>query len=1801
MSLEQVEAGGFLNSNALAKLRSRLQQRELIDPNTAEKLNLCELRQRCVPDNETGLLLLPVKQQPGGTVCLQSGRKVGIFRAVQEGLIDRIVTARLLEAQLFAGGIADPRSGHRLTIDEALRHGLMDQELACAMLARQLQNGGVVDPFSGERLDLEESICRGLLSSRLALVVLESLGAFMGILWPESGELLPIVEAVQQGVISAELCRKILEQRHAIGALYNPETLQILPLTQTTEVDLKPSVVGFLRDAYIPDMLSNMNQSCTPSLNRLSWGPRSSAPTPLSPAPSASSESQVQLGKLKHEMDPKEQTKDKLMFHLMTHSYADAHSGKRLVLLDSELTDILKPTEKATRHPAVQAEQQITLRTDPKESSIAVDQFILTEKELIERQTETKDGHSDNSHYLNITSHSRDVSPITCRGSPNVLLDPETKNRMLENTEVIARDRSNENAKGKPEKKETFSLMTSADNIVGGFPKHPNELKETKSKSGVAQQKKDVENVVFISPEKLLLTESKFSESSSQQTASYNSEGEKRSVEESLLHRTLTNDFYAAQPDGGMDTKDFSHESENNQEKFTITSSAETTLSGKEEDDAEFARLVLELKQGGLLTDDGEKLLPDEAVAQGMIPGYMAIRLMAEASLFSGFLNATSMETLSMEDVLQEGITDEDLMWSVLNSDKSLSGIVDVEKRKILSVREATQEGLIDLNTATRLLEGQVASGGIVDLHRNKKVSVTSAANLGLIEEAQTEQLMTLEQAYKGKDTDSEAAFIKATLQLQMEGLIDPESKSPVSLEQEIQKGMIKPEVASKVLAQQVAEGGIIHHASGIRLPVCDAVDRGLVDRSVSSKLEELEWACRGKVSPSSHPEALVLQASTGRVLDPDSGCKLTLTEAVSKGLLKEDIASGAIVSSAVTKSALDPQTARIVPFSELVKQGKIDVETGKRLLEVKPFKGIQNDEANKNMTLLEAVASKKVDPIPAMRLLQSQADTGGIVDFNTGERLPLFEACKRGLIEEKMMKALSVNQNSKESLIIPNTQHQSSNLQETITVTGDISAEIPSKLHKNIGTGEGGIAADALQSETYNTTVIPLLASPDSRNQVPSSLPKTELLETVSNPPYYFNGKVNEMSHANISLHQDQLVDLSSIEKEIQQPIEKAEPQADINKAESSCLQKRDEGHQERDSETDYEQNTDFLGDSSQTRVNITNSDSEEKNVVGYFLWDKKTVKAEEEKSHPRKDTPDSEDGSHSGFVPSETKEETEVTGSFSRSADIDHKISEVSAEPEDVDKEPDIRIDEEKPLLFDVKRSEPLLSFPPRLTQNKTKKRKKSKKNGKDKADDELHSQDIKHQVYSEGKSQDLSAVGQEIESHNKSGKIHVQTLSSLPLDGDVMMEQDIEKGVFKQDQEKNLGIEKSKKIATDLKEDTVKIVPLNEKENDGDMIEAMKRKEQEEKVELMASVSEPTKHPDTPHKIENVREQELPQRANLADFEKADLVLKVNERILKKVEKGVSDKQAAKELKTLHNDASKENKSTFDEHASLPVIGMENNSVKEDEIPKGLPKEIENDGSVKSNKEATAVKEDSTSVKVETLERIGKETSSMAPSHHVTETQPAKTKKKNKKKSPNTKDTAEQNKDTSLTKKETTTKSEKVKAELDQPTSVLEGNTGTQSARGVSDSPLCDETETFKEPKGKPPYFNISEQPVSHTEEGLPPAKVLSLTSQKSHKSHNSQIQATDQSMTVDTQPDKGAGEIADLSKSQPLKEIQQFTDTQDSPENVTSVSKPIVPEWDATPESMVREPCSNQEEIASKTAKVSSNEYFGKCLG
>uniref|UniRef100_A0A8C3VFF4 Microtubule actin crosslinking factor 1 n=1 Tax=Catharus ustulatus TaxID=91951 RepID=A0A8C3VFF4_CATUS len=323
ISMETAVQEKLLPPQLHSRLLSHLEgAKDLIDPNTAEKISLPELLERCIIHQETGLRLLPVRQLAGGMVSLGSGREVSVFRAVQEGLIDRQVTLRLLECQLCAGGIIDPRTGHRLSVDEAVRQDLLEQDLGCTLLIRQLRTGGIVDTATGRRLTMDEALRKGLVAPKTALLVLESLQSFMGLLWPETGEIIPVADALEQGILPTELIREILSKRQLLRAVFIPETTEVLSWQQAVEQGiLEREVVKKLSSTSIPDAMASVQLSGSPSRHSLS-SPGRSPPGQEEPLLSSDDE--------------------RLMFHLMAHSYINIHDGHKVLLVDAELNNLTK-------------------------------------------------------------------------------------------------------------------------------------------------------------------------------------------------------------------------------------------------------------------------------------------------------------------------------------------------------------------------------------------------------------------------------------------------------------------------------------------------------------------------------------------------------------------------------------------------------------------------------------------------------------------------------------------------------------------------------------------------------------------------------------------------------------------------------------------------------------------------------------------------------------------------------------------------------------------------------------------------------------------------------------------------------------------------------------------------------------------------------------------------------------------------------------------------------------------------------------------------------------------------------------------------------------------------------------------------------------------------------------------------------------------------------------------------------------------------------------------------------------------
>uniref|UniRef100_A0A670ZXL8 Microtubule actin crosslinking factor 1 n=1 Tax=Pseudonaja textilis TaxID=8673 RepID=A0A670ZXL8_PSETE len=1038
IGLEDALQKGIITNHFHEKLVNGLKSCEeaLTDPNSAEKISFRDLLQQCVPHQETGLKLFPLKQEAsGGMLSLQSGPEAAVLSAVHEGLVEKEGTMALLGAHLFAGGLEDPERDSQLTVEEAGRHHLIKQELVCD-LVRQLQTGGILDPLTGERLSLQKAVEGGLVTSRLAVMILESLRSFVGLVRPESGEIVSVTDSLEQGILTSELADKILRGRQNITALFEAETNEILPWKRAVDCGiLNKDVAKTLKSTCLPDFIPGMPLS----------GPSSSFQR-------RSSSSAQPAGHGAENKDPLRSCEERMLLYLMTHSYVNIHNGEKLLLVDEELnslSEILVPAKGngSSIDPLEAGKMQPQEWCGDVGKNAAIVEIGSPDKIILKKLDSSA---SENKQEQNLQPH---ISLPSKRIELEIGDLNELVNVKEQETEA-ALPGDFKSGIDDPRREQGLMMMQNKSQM---------ELQECKSNFEMETRNKEVEwedaqhEKQLSEEEKMTLEEqeSKMGKSDGRQIDLSADSLEKMEKSHILENVTLAGVdrrpeatnwpslgkvqngstdclFIQAEgkPVGGPIKRQQTATDERAAPAYRrATSSVLPKLSTE---DGTLNGLLMQLQEGGIIHEQtGKKMLLDEAIACGAVPSHTAIKVMGEMKMFSGFFDAETSESLTTEEVISAGLMDENLVQKVLASDQTISGIIDPWNKSIYSIKEASEFGLLDKETATRILEAQIVTGGIVDFKRGKKMSVTLASNLGLIHKSTQENLKKLEKASKGKYADDTTKEKLIALQAEIGGILDPHTKEPLTIIQAVKKGHLSEEKAFRLLTKQIANGGILHHKTGMRLCIEDAMEHELIDENLYQDLKKAEDICLhhsiypemnkivslpqaislGLISSDFQRKVQEIQASTGSIFDPGLGQKITLMEAVKKGLISKLVMGQAVVTSEMKEAILYPGNCRLVPYSELVRRSKIDVESGHRYLEVIPFQDLRDEVTGDGLLCSQAVKLGKVDPTLALRLLQAQADTSGILETSTGQRLSLASALEKEVLDEDTAKTIAINQ----------------------------------------------------------------------------------------------------------------------------------------------------------------------------------------------------------------------------------------------------------------------------------------------------------------------------------------------------------------------------------------------------------------------------------------------------------------------------------------------------------------------------------------------------------------------------------------------------------------------------------------------------------------------------------------------------------------------------------------------------------------------------------------------------------------------
>ncbi|KAL8220346.1 UNVERIFIED_CONTAM: hypothetical protein K2H54_044031, partial [Gekko kuhli] len=1050
----------------------------MVNLKSGSKVSIFRAVQEGLLEKQVMLRLLEAQLFAGGIVDPKSGHRLTVDEAIRHNLIDQDLACALLVRQLQTGGIIDTVTGERLLLDDAVRKGLVASRIAVVILESLWSFMGLLWPESGEILPVLDALEQGILSTELAHKILSMRRCIKALYIHETREILSWKKAVDRGILDRDTAKKL--KSVCLPDIMPKLSLADSPARNKRSIFSSGGQTDHQDQSELPlrtneeNMLSYLITHSYINVHngqKLLLIDRELRDFSEMHAPAHNNGSDTHLFEASKTHPPK----------------LDIHEEDKSVIFGANVCDELASKVLEPSLDIPEKESNVSVPHEKAEMEDAGESVIVKNQERKADATEKSEIDESNFYLPDEKAEVKDAGEnVTVKNHREADAAENFKSEMNESNICLPNEKAemedageNGNAKNREteadatEKSEINDSKREQD-LMMLQNNHEMELSGNTCMKDFAfeTQLRDVEigkgdpmlaepsvreNMIFRAQTEI----PEIKNSGAKDTGMFTDVLEKVEELQYLKDRTL-NKVGLAVKDGEPEAVHFLNtvKTENGspeavfdevEGKRTEQHIKEQLLGIREElvhfhkietpespelspgmgRDSTLKMLLTQLQNGGIIDEQtGRKMLLDESIACGVVPSHTAVKLMGAMQMFGGFFDAQTCESLTTEEVIGEGLMDEELLQKVLASDQAISGVIDPLTKTLYSVKDASEVGLLDQETAVRILEGQMVTGGIVDFKRGKKISVTLASNLGLIQPSSQEDLKKLEKVSKGKGAEDATQEKLIALQVEICGILDPQTKKPLTITQAVEKRLLGKEKAFKLLTKQIADGGILHHKTGMRLSLEDAMQHGLIGQDFYEELKKAESVCLhqythpetkkqvssseaislGLISPDFQSKVQEIQASTGSIFDPVSCQKITLTEAVREGLLPKPIMEKA-VSSEMKHAIIHPDSCRLVPYSQLVRKSKIDIESGQRYLEVVPFQELKDEATGNIIPCAQAVKLGKVDPMLALRLLQAQADTGGIMDVSSGQRLSLASALEQEMVDEDMAAAIAVNQ----------------------------------------------------------------------------------------------------------------------------------------------------------------------------------------------------------------------------------------------------------------------------------------------------------------------------------------------------------------------------------------------------------------------------------------------------------------------------------------------------------------------------------------------------------------------------------------------------------------------------------------------------------------------------------------------------------------------------------------------------------------------------------------------------------------------
>uniref|UniRef100_A0A8C3TPT9 Epiplakin 1 n=1 Tax=Catharus ustulatus TaxID=91951 RepID=A0A8C3TPT9_CATUS len=164
---------------------------------------------------------------------------------------------------------------------------------------------------------------------------------------------------------------------------------------------------------------------------------------------------------------------------------------------------------------------------------------------------------------------------------------------------------------------------------------------------------------------------------------------------------------------------------------------------------------------------------------------------------------------------------------------------------------------------------------------------------------------------------------------------------------------------------------------------------------------------------------------------DPGSMEKMSIYQAMWKGILRQGTALVLLEAQAATGFIIDPVKNQKLSVDEAVASGLVGSELHEKLLSAeRAVTGYSDPYTGEKISLFQAMQKELIVRDHGIRLLEAQIATGGIIDPVHSHRVPVEVAYKRGYFDQEMSQVLSDPGDDTKGFFDPNTHENLTYLQ---------------------------------------------------------------------------------------------------------------------------------------------------------------------------------------------------------------------------------------------------------------------------------------------------------------------------------------------------------------------------------------------------------------------------------------------------------------------------------------------------------------------------------------------------------------------------------------------------------------------------------------------------------------------------------------------------------------------------------------------------------------------------------------------------